>query len=93
MLNSDSALNFMPEYQFLGYQDLSHSSYGHLTLKALGFFISVQHWGGDVFHPLSKIRYRHPRKLKFTGLIAYIMFYKIRKFEGLTVITNVIMTS
>ena len=27
--------------------------------------------------PLCKIRSRHPRKLKFTVLIAYVMFYKI----------------
>ena len=52
-----------------------------LTLKALGFFLPVQHWGGGVFHPLCKIRSRYPRKLKFTGLIAYIMIYKICKFE------------
>ena len=63
-----------------------------LTLKALGFFLPVQHWG--VFStPLCKIRSRHPRKLKFTGLIAYIMLYKIRKFESLTIINDVIMTS
>ena len=48
---------------------------------------------GDVFHPLCKIKSRHPRKLKFTGLIAYVMFYKIWKFESLTVINDVIMTS
>ena len=29
-----------------------------LTLKALGFLLSVQHWGGSVFHPLCKIRSR-----------------------------------
>ena len=61
-----------------------------LTLKALGFFLPVQHWGGGVFHPLCKIRSRHPRKLKFTGLIAYAMFYKICKFESLTIINDVI---
>ena len=43
--------------------------------------------------PLCKIRSRHPRKLQFTGLIAYVMFYKIYKFESLTVINDVIMTS
>ena len=37
-----------------------------------------------------KIRSRYPRKLKFTGLIAYVMFYKIYKFESLTVINDVI---
>ena len=48
-----------------------------------------------VFHPppLCKIRSRHPRKLKFTGLIAYVMFYKICKFGSLTIINDVIMTS
>ena len=45
-----------------------------LTLKALGFFLLVTTGGG--FHPplLKKIRSIHPRKLKFTGLIAYAMF-------------------
>ena len=47
----------------------------NLTLKALGFFLPVQHWGGGLFStPLCKIRSRHSRKLKFTGLIAYVMF-------------------
>ena len=64
-----------------------------LTLKALGFFLPVQHWGGGVFHSLCKIRSRHLRKLKFTGLIAYVMFYEICKFESLTTINDVIMTS
>ena len=51
-----------------------------LILKAQGFFLPVQHWG--VFStPLCKIRSRHPRKLKLTGLIAYIMFYKICKLN------------
>ena len=65
-----------------------------LTLKALGFFLPVQHWG--VFStPLCKISSRHPRKLKFTGLIAYVMFHKIYicRFESLTIINHVIMTS
>ena len=66
-----------------------------LTLKALGFFLLVQHW--EVFSPPPpppcKIRSRHPRKLKFTGLIAYVMFYKICKFESLPIINEVIMTS
>ena len=65
-----------------------------LTLKALGLFLPVQHWGGGgVFHPFWKIRSRHPRKLKLAGLIAYIMFYKICKFESSTITNNVIMTS
>ena len=34
---------------------------------------------------LCEIRSRHPRNLKFTELIVYIMFYKICKFESLTV--------
>ena len=45
---------------------------------------------GGVFHPLCKIRSRHPRKLKFTGLTAYVTFYKIRKFESSTIINDVI---
>ena len=46
-----------------------------------------------VFHPLYKIRSRHPRELKLTGLIAYIIFYKICKFESSTITNDVIMTS
>ena len=64
-----------------------------LTVKALGFFLPVQHWGrggGGVFHPPCKIRSRHPRKLKFTVLIAYVMLNKICKFESLTIINDVI---
>ena len=64
-----------------------------LTLKALGLFLPVQHWERGVFIPLCKIRYRHPRKLKLTGLIVYVTFYKICKFESLTIINDVIMTS
>ena len=48
---------------------------------------------GGVFHPLCNIRSRHHRELKLTGLIAYIMFYKIYKFESSTVTNDVIMTS
>ena len=43
--------------------------------------------------PLSKIRSRQVRELKLTGLIAYIMFYKIGKFESSTITNDVIMTS
>ena len=46
---------------------------------------------GSVFYPLCEIRYRPSRKLKFTELIDYIKFYKIRKFESLTIINDVIM--
>ena len=63
-----------------------------LTLKALGFFLLVQHWGG-FSTPLCNFRSRHPRKLKFIGLIAYVMFYKICRFESLPIINDVIMTS
>ena len=64
----------------------------HLTLKALGFFLVVQHWGTGCFpHPLCKIRSRHPRELKLIGLVAYIMFYKICIFESST-ITNYVIT-
>ena len=63
-----------------------------LTLKALGFFLRCS-TGGYFPPPLCKIRSRHPRKLKFTGLIAYIMFYKTCKFESLTIINDVIITS
>ena len=63
-----------------------------LTLKSTGLFPPDAALGGGVFHPLCKIRSGHPRKLKFTGLIAYVMFYKICKFENLTIINDVIMT-
>ena len=61
-----------------------------LTLKALGFLSRCSTGGGVFSTPLSKTRFRHPRKLKFAGLIAYIMFYKICKFEILTIINDVI---
>ena len=60
--------------------------------KSTGLFPPGEALEG-VFHPLCKIRSRHARKLKFTGLIAYIMFYKIYKFENLTIINDVIVTS
>ena len=63
-----------------------------LTLKALGFFLPGA-LGGVFSTPLCKIRSRQPRKLKFTGLIAYVLFYKICKFESLTIINDIIMTS
>ena len=68
-----------------------------LTLKALGFFLPVQHWCGMFSNPhppppppLCKIRSRHSRKLKLTGLLAYIMIYKICRFESSTIINDVI---
>ena len=60
--------------------------------KSTGLFPPGAALGG-VSTPLCKIRSRHPRKLKFTGSIAYIMFYKIYKFEILTIINDVILTS
>ena len=43
--------------------------------------------------PFCKIRSRNPGELKLSGLIAYIMFYKIWQFENLTITNDVIMTS
>ena len=63
-----------------------------LNPKSTGLFPPGAALGG-VFHPPFKIRSRHLRKLKFTGLIAYVMFYKICKFESLIMINDVIMTS
>ena len=40
--------------------------------------------------PLCKIRSRHPREFKLTEMIAYIMFYKICKFESSTITNDVI---
>ena len=74
------------------YAQNTTASSDYLTLEVLGFFLPVQHWG--MFStPPCKIRSRHPRKLKFTGIIAYVMSYKIYKFEILTIINDVIMTS
>ena len=72
----------------------SKPKHAKLTLKALGFLLPVQHWG-SVFHPmpLCKIRSRHPRELKLSGLTAYVMFYNICQFEGPTITNDVIMTS
>ena len=58
--------------------------------KSTGLFPPGAALGGGVEHPPCKIRSRHPRKLKFTGLIAYVMFNKICKFESLTIINDVI---
>ena len=58
--------------------------------KNTGLFLSVQHWRGFFFHPLCKIRSRHSRELKLTGLIAYIIFNKICKFESWTITNDVI---
>ena len=54
---------------------------------------AIQGIVGGVFHPLCKIRSRHPRELKITGLIAHIMFYKICKFERSAITNDVIKTS
>ena len=43
--------------------------------------------------PPCKIRSRHPRELKLTRLIAYVMFYKICKFESSVITNDVIRTS
>ena len=48
-----------------------------LNPKSTGLFALGTALGGGVFTSLCKIRCRHPRKLKLSGLIAYIMFYKI----------------
>ena len=65
----------------------------NLNPKSTGLFPPGAALRGFFSTHLCKIRYRHPRKLKFTRLIAYLMFYKICKFEGLTIINDVIMTS
>ena len=62
-----------------------------LNPKSTGLFPPGAAMGGGT--PLCKTRSRRPRKLKFTGLIAYVMFYKIYKLESLTIINDVIMTS
>ena len=43
----------------------------------LSFFLS--HCSTGWFHPFHKIRSRHPRALKLSELIAYMIFYKITK--------------
>ena len=47
-----------------------HQAGQDLTLKALGIFLPVQHWGVG-------------------GVLAYVMFYKICKFESLTITNDV----
>ena len=64
-----------------------------INAKTLGFFLPVQRWEGCFPSPSVKLDSRHPRELKLTGLIAYIMFYKLRKFESSTITNDVIMTS
>ena len=65
----------------------------YVNPKSTGLFPPREALGGCFPPPLYKTRSRHPRMLKFTGLIAYVMFYKIYKFESLTIINEVIMTS
>ena len=69
---------FSEQSRYLGDVGLGDNTL-RLTLKALGFFSGpVKHWGRWVFStPVCKIRSRRPRELKLTGLIAYIMLYKI----------------
>ena len=44
---------------------------------------STEHWGGSggFFTSLCNIRSRHPRKLKFTGLIAYSLCYVLQNMQ------------
>ena len=65
----------------------------NLNPKSTGlFFLPVQHWGGNVFHPLCKIISRHNRTLEITGLTAYIILYKICTFKSSTITNEVIIT-
>ena len=81
----------MPEYELLQsakiFWDVSD---GHFNPKSTGLFPPGAALGGVLSTPLCKIRSRLSRKLKFTGLIAYVMFYKICKFESSTIINDVI---
>ena len=61
-----------------------------LTLEALGFLLPGYFPPPP---PFCKITSIHPRDLKLSGLIAYIVFYKICKFESTTIANDVIMTS
>ena len=63
-----------------------------LNPKSTGLFPPGAALGG-VFHPLCRTKSRHRRKLKFTELIAYVIIYKICKFESLTIINDVMITS
>ena len=49
--------------------------------KSTGLFPPGAALGG-VFHPLCKIRSKHPRKLKFTGLIAYVSSTKYANLKA-----------
>ena len=77
-----------------GWPDMSTEIADHqsqrVNPKNTGLFLSVQHWRGFFFHPLCKIRSIHSRELKLTGLIAYIIFNKICKFESWTITNDVI---
>ena len=54
----------------------------NLDNKSTGLFSPGAALWGDVFHPFCKIISRYNRTLKLTGLIAYIIFYKICKFKS-----------
>ena len=67
-----------------------------LTAKVVVFVLEPTFpilFGGGVFPPPLQIRSRHPRESKLTRLIAYIMFYKICKFESSTIKNDLMMTS
>ena len=61
--------------------------------KSTGLFCPGTALWGVFSIPLCKMRCRHPRELKLIGLIVYIIFYKICKFESSTITNDVIMTS
>ena len=62
-----------------------------LTLKALGFLLPVQHWGGGGSTPSVKLDPDILESWNFQGW--QLMFYKICQFESPTMTNDVIMMS
>ena len=73
-------------------EEKHHISLWTLNPKSTGLFSPGTALEGGVSYPLCEIRYRHPSELKLTWLIAYIIFYKIYKFESLTITNGLIIT-
>ena len=62
--------------------------------KSTGLFFPSTALGRCVFSTsLCEVSSRQSGKLKLTGLIDYIMFYKICKFKSSVITNDVIMTS
>ena len=67
MTNSDSASNFMPEYKFLGYQDLPNSFYGHLIITRFYMDFLHENKSGGNFSPKFIFIWRSHIKISENG--------------------------